>query len=224
MAASDAPAAPHLDDFKIGDRVWVSGTKPGRIAYLGETQFAQGEWAGVVLDEALGKNDGSVNGVRYFQCEPKRGVFSRVTKLSHSPDVTLDSSAVFQTPAPVAARARAPAQNGGNGADRGDVTSITAVTPRMTSTPMTSSRSGLTQPRISSRSSSQTNLNQTATDMPPPASVPVQLHVGERVVVSGSKEGVLRFVGATDFAVGEWAGVELDEPLGKNDGAVAGRR
>jgi hypothetical protein len=55
------------DDYKIGDRVWVSGTKPGVIAFIGETQFAPGDWAGVVLDEPVGKNDGSVMGVRYFQ-------------------------------------------------------------------------------------------------------------------------------------------------------------
>lgn len=43
------------DSFKIGDRVWVSGTKPGTIAYIGETKFAPGDWAGVVLDEPIGK-------------------------------------------------------------------------------------------------------------------------------------------------------------------------
>ena len=69
------------DDFIIGDRVIVSNTKHGYIQYLGTTQFAAGEWAGVVLDEPLGKNDGSVKGIRYFQCEPKRGVFARPDKL-----------------------------------------------------------------------------------------------------------------------------------------------
>ena len=70
------------DDFIIGERVIVSGNKRGYIQFLGETKFAPGQWAGVVLDDAVGKNDGSVSGVRYFQCEPKRGVFARPDKLS----------------------------------------------------------------------------------------------------------------------------------------------
>lgn len=67
----------NTDQFIIGDRVWVGGVKPGQIAYIGETQFAPGEWAGVVLDEPIGKNDGTVANIRYFQCPPKKGIFSR---------------------------------------------------------------------------------------------------------------------------------------------------
>lgn len=43
------------DSFIIGERVWVGGTKPGQIAYIGETQFAPGDWAGIVLDDPIGK-------------------------------------------------------------------------------------------------------------------------------------------------------------------------
>lgn len=74
-----------LDSFIVGDRVWVQGTKPGYIQYIGEVQFAKGEWAGVVLDKLEGKNDGSVHGVRYFQCEPYRGLFTRLHRLSRFP-------------------------------------------------------------------------------------------------------------------------------------------
>ena len=53
------------------------------------------------------------------------------------------------------------------------------------------------------------------------------LRLGDRVIVTssqGSKAGVLRYLGTAEFAVGQWAGVELDDPTGKNDGAVAGTR
>ncbi|XP_074872665.1 CAP-Gly domain-containing linker protein 3 isoform X2 [Carettochelys insculpta] len=50
------------------------------------------------------------------------------------------------------------------------------------------------------------------------------LKLGERVVVDGQKLGTLRFCGTTEFASGQWVGVELDEPEGKNDGSVGGIR
>ncbi|XP_058256090.1 CAP-Gly domain-containing linker protein 4 isoform X3 [Hemibagrus wyckioides] len=48
------------------------------------------------------------------------------------------------------------------------------------------------------------------------------IHLGDKVVIAGQKVGTLRFCGSTEFAGGLWAGVELQQPEGKNDGSVAG--
>ena len=61
-------------------KVCVGGSKPGRIEFLGETKFAPGEWAGVVLDEPVGKNDGSVGGVSYFKVSRNPKVFRNIVR------------------------------------------------------------------------------------------------------------------------------------------------
>merc|ERR1711937_698937 len=126
------------EKIQVGTRVNAAG-KLGIIAFLGETQFASGQWAGIVLDEAVGKNDGSVNGVSYFQTAEKRGIFLRPEKLE------------IETP------------------------------------------------------------NQPTS--PAPAS-PTQR--------ADSESDAVRFAGTTEFKEGIWVGIELNEPVGKNDGSVMG--
>ena len=46
------------------------------------------------------------------------------------------------------------------------------------------------------------------------------LQLGDRVLVNGLKLGTLEFCGTVEFAGGTWAGIELDDPDGKNDGTV----
>ncbi|XP_022234974.1 centrosome-associated protein 350-like isoform X3 [Limulus polyphemus] len=67
----------------VGESVMISPyNKTGVLAFLGATVFAPGVWAGVELDTPTGKNDGSVAGVRYFQCKPRFGIFVRPDKLN----------------------------------------------------------------------------------------------------------------------------------------------
>ncbi|XP_026844182.1 restin homolog isoform X3 [Drosophila persimilis] len=170
----------NTEQFIIGQKVWVGGLRSGQIAYIGETHFAPGEWAGIVLDEPNGKNDGYVAGKRYFQCEPKRGIFSRLTRLTVYPM---------------------------SGA-------LTPTSPLAKNSP---ERSRTVSPTASIRSSM----------MRSPGIGKNGMAVGDRVIVSsgfGSRPGVLRYLGETSFAPGNWCGVELDEASGKNDGAVDGIR
>uniref|UniRef100_A0A3Q1FCF1 CAP-GLY domain containing linker protein 2 n=1 Tax=Acanthochromis polyacanthus TaxID=80966 RepID=A0A3Q1FCF1_9TELE len=190
-----------LGDYTVGEQVWVNGVKPGVIAYLGETQFAPGQWAGVILNDLVGKNDGSVGGVRYFECQPLQGIFTRPSKLTRQPvgegsDSHSTDSAQNQTQ-----------QGGGGGAPGGQ-----RVVPL---------REGLLNSAVKTGNESGSNMSDSGSVK---KSGDKDLRVGDRVLVGGSKMGVIRYMGETDFAKGEWCGVELDEPLGKNDGAVAGTR
>ncbi|XP_073916858.1 CAP-Gly domain-containing linker protein 1 isoform X9 [Castor canadensis] len=199
-----------VDDFRVGERVWVNGNKPGFIQFLGETQFAPGQWAGIVLDEPIGKNDGSVAGVRYFQCEPLKGIFTRPSKLTR----------------------KVQAEDEANGLQTAHVSR--AASPLSTSAAMPSNiphKPSQLAAKETSTTSQISNLTKTASEsisnLSEAGSIKKgerELKIGDRVLVGGTKAGVVRFLGETDFAKGEWCGVELDEPLGKNDGAVAGTR
>nr|XP_055074234.1 dynactin subunit 1a isoform X1 [Misgurnus anguillicaudatus] len=67
---------------KVGSLVEVIGKgQRGTVAYIGATLFASGKWVGVILDEPKGKNDGTVQGKRYFTCEENRGIFVRQSQI-----------------------------------------------------------------------------------------------------------------------------------------------
>lgn len=74
------PSSPLLD-LQPPSRCRISPTRRGQIAYVGAVPELpgpqNGPWIGIILDEPVGKNDGSVGAKRYFECERARGVFVR---------------------------------------------------------------------------------------------------------------------------------------------------
>lgn len=159
-------------------------------------------------------------GVRYFQCAEKRGVFSRLTRLTRTPLVshaahdaspTSDASSVFERPPSGAARYRRTLSP--NGSVRSVVSSKMSMLSYKGKSDISLVRSKCYNFFLSDASISTTTNG--------------ELRLGDRVIVSssrGSKAGTLKYVGVTEFAPGVWAGVELDDPLGKNDGSVDGKR
>ena len=68
-----------LSDFQIGQTVELTDGQTASVQFVGHTSFAPGDWVGIVFDEAIGKNDGSVQGQRYFECPTGHGMFIRPT-------------------------------------------------------------------------------------------------------------------------------------------------
>ena len=66
----------------VGQIVELNDGRKAAIRFLGPTAFAPGEWIGVELEEESGKNDGSVKGDRYFDCDANYGMFLRAAGVS----------------------------------------------------------------------------------------------------------------------------------------------
>ncbi|XP_058490695.1 tubulin-folding cofactor B [Solea solea] len=79
LAAREEENKVAAEAISVGSRcqIQVPGqpTKLGTVMYVGTTDFKPGYWVGVKYDEPLGKNNGSVNGKRYFECEANYGAF-----------------------------------------------------------------------------------------------------------------------------------------------------
>lgn len=52
------------------------------IRYIGPVHFEEGTWLGVELGTPNGRNDGSVQGRRYFSCKPNHGLIVRPNKVT----------------------------------------------------------------------------------------------------------------------------------------------
>lgn len=71
-----------MADLPPGTVIALPDGRRAVIQFAGITSFAPGDWLGIRLDEPTGKNDGSVQGERYFECEPGYGMFIRPTAVA----------------------------------------------------------------------------------------------------------------------------------------------
>ena len=82
----------HMSDLaaklKVGQRIIVDlGERRGEVAYIGKIpEIAAGYWIGVLFDEPVGKNDGTVKGKRYFECTHEHGGFFRPDHIRNDTD------------------------------------------------------------------------------------------------------------------------------------------
>ncbi|KAM9761415.1 centrosome-associated protein 350 isoform 2-T2 [Menidia menidia] len=86
QSGSPSPVADEMPSFSVGDRVLVGSVQPGTLRFKGPTSFANGFWAGVELDKSEGSNNGTYDGVVYFECEKRHGIFAPPDKITHLPE------------------------------------------------------------------------------------------------------------------------------------------
>lgn len=57
-------------EIQVGDRVQTDDKRTGTVRFVGPVPEIPGTgiWIGVEFDDAVGKNDGSIGGSRYFEC------------------------------------------------------------------------------------------------------------------------------------------------------------
>lgn len=213
--------------FQIGDGVTVAGQKNGIVRFIGRTQFATGVWLGIELDQPVGKNDGSVSGIRYFDCKASHGVFAPPSKVTRTGD---HSQRGFAVPSVPVGKGRFGSQNSlqasGSHDSQSDL-SQTDSNPELNGTTRklsTQSTPDHTSRRGSSSDKNSSTLRRGSLPQQKSKSSPeFQLTEGLSVLVNGEL-GVVRYIGLAEFAEGIWLGVEMRKPVGKNDGSVNGKK
>ncbi|KAH9188584.1 hypothetical protein AeNC1_009442 [Aphanomyces euteiches] len=71
-------ASPRLE---LGRSILVAGTTTGIVRYIGAVHFDRGLWVGIALTLPHGQHNGTVDGVSYFTCKERHGVFMRANRL-----------------------------------------------------------------------------------------------------------------------------------------------
>lgn len=57
-------------------------TAYGTLRFIGPTKFSSGLWCGIELSRPDGRNNGTVKGVKYFQCKFNYGIFVHEEKVT----------------------------------------------------------------------------------------------------------------------------------------------
>ena len=128
------------EDLRIGSIIELANGQVATVRFIGSTQFAPDEWIGVEFDQAKGKNDGSVHGERYFDCEPGHGMFLRRTGISHVVEQPKPKAPAKPSPAAGRPPAKSVSRRPGGSIDQGKSRPSSVVTESTTARPKLGSR------------------------------------------------------------------------------------
>ena len=187
----------------VGKKCKVGKYGTGIIKFVGFHHVDHVPRCGVALDQAIGKNNGTVKGAKYFECDAQCGILIP-PKFVRVLDVMKPPTKPEPTPKPALATGH------GKRPSRG---SVTFGGTELCLYPDGKPHGESAASDLALASASEpggTGHSDTAGDV----------SVGDRVSVDGKGHGVVRFVGPHAKSGKPRIGVELDEALGKNNGTV----
>ncbi|XP_072177873.1 dynactin subunit 1-like isoform X1 [Diadema setosum] len=136
---------------KTGSRVEIVGKGwVGKVGFIGTTHFAPGKWIGVILDEPKGKNNGIVQGKKYFSCPDNHGILIRQSQVNvlddgdRTPSPVASPAPASSIPKPSASKAKG---DTGGGARKSSIPSFGRRTSEATTPKRSSSPSSIQPPK-----------------------------------------------------------------------------
>lgn len=198
------------------------------------TQFASGIWYGIELNRPLGKNNGTVQGVSYFNCPNNHGVFVQFPRIVRVLDANANQKASLcsQDESDETSSEMSMPISATSSVDIGMAGALVRASPERSSLgPSPSNRmakSGTLKRSMSLRYNAlnANRMRQSTTALVnnnnnKDASQQSWLRVGVNVFVNGTI-AVVRYIGPVHFTDGIFLGVELRTAQGKNDGSIDG--
>jgi len=229
-SANSLKSGDKQEEIRLNDSVMVTTLNRSRyrgvVRFIGVTKFASGTWYGIELDHPDGRNNGSVQGVRYFSCPHRHGMFATVSKLEK-----IVGEVENREPIKVVTLERRKSLN------LSGSKTLTRPVRRSLSTQHRALDPSPLKPSLSlNKSLSTSRLNM---DSPKPEWQSINLQDSQKALKKRSnshwldlgmnvlfhhKVGVIKYIGSVLFAEGNWLGLEMRDAVGRHDGEVQGYR
>lgn len=217
VVSSSSSSSVNSEDIHVGSRVLLTDNKIGTVRFIGMTQFASGIWYGIELARPFGKNDGCVQGVRYFQCTEQYGLFVPFSRIARvMPPAKRKTITNFPSTDVLA--------SDDTGSDVSLNISGHSSLDMMTTSQMSTSRSSILERTV--RQSVRVRRSVSVYGKSPQGDSHKEqswLRVGVNVLVNGMV-ATIRYIGPVHFTEGIFLGLELRTASGKNDGNIEGKR
>ncbi|KAF2263231.1 hypothetical protein CC78DRAFT_617903 [Lojkania enalia] len=143
-----------MAEYRVGQTIEMNDGRKGIIRFMGDIHVAKGQFLGIELPDATGKNDGSVQGERYFECGTGHGLFVRpagVTRIISQPAPPKPAPRPTSRPSSISTRPQSTVKPPIQTARQGTPTRPPSQTPKPRPSSISGPKTPMKAPAASSR-------------------------------------------------------------------------